>query len=213
MRPLAHFTRVPGYSDRINHALAFAAKHHDRQVRKGTALPYLTHPANVAIILTRYGQDDDTVVAGILHDVIEDCVREGMSAEMLEERIGAKFGATVLDTVLMVTHRKVDDDGVELSREDRRVDYLDRLATASDRARWVCAADKVHNGSAILADVRRTVDPDTVWGRFGGGKGVTIQWYARVHQRLQAVGFSAPIMDELGDVARALAHFADDESA
>ena len=34
-----------GYSDRINHALAFAAKHHDRQVRKGTRLPYLTHPA------------------------------------------------------------------------------------------------------------------------------------------------------------------------
>src|SRR3569833_1393465 len=66
-----------GYSDRINHAFAFAAKHHDRQVRKGTRLPYLTHPANVAVILTRYGQDEDTVVAGILHDVIEDCVRDG----------------------------------------------------------------------------------------------------------------------------------------
>ena len=46
---------MTGYSDRINHAFAFAAKHHDRQVRKGTALPYVTHPANVAIILTRYG--------------------------------------------------------------------------------------------------------------------------------------------------------------
>jgi len=42
-----------GYSDRINHALAFAAKHHDRQVRRGTRLPYLTHPANVAVSLTR----------------------------------------------------------------------------------------------------------------------------------------------------------------
>ena len=59
---------MTGYSDRINHALAFAAKHHDRQVRKGTRLPYITHPANVAIILARYGRDDDTVVAGILHD-------------------------------------------------------------------------------------------------------------------------------------------------
>jgi (p)ppGpp synthase/HD superfamily hydrolase len=204
---------VPGYSDRINHALAFAAKHHDRQVRKGTALPYLTHPANVAIILTRYGQDDDTVIAGILHDVIEDCVREGMSAELLEERIGSKFGSTVLETVLMVTHRKVDDDGVELSREERRVDYLDRLAQASDHARWVCAADKVHNGSAILADVRRTVDPDTVWSRFGGGKAVTIQWYTRVHDRLRDVGFSAPIMDELGGVARELAQYADADVA
>jgi (p)ppGpp synthase/HD superfamily hydrolase len=208
LRP-THLSPVLGYSDRINHALAFAAKHHDRQVRKGTALPYLTHPANVAIILSRYGLDDDTVIAGILHDVIEDCVREGMSAEVLQERIGSKFGATVLETVLMVTHRRVDDDGVELSREERRVDYLARLDRASDRARWVCAADKVHNGSAILADVRRTIDPDTVWSRFGGGKAVTIEWYGRVHERLRAVGFMAPIMDELGGVARELAQYAD----
>ena len=54
---------ITGYSDRINHALAFAAKHHDQQVRKGTRLPYLTHPANVAIILTRYNCDETTVVA------------------------------------------------------------------------------------------------------------------------------------------------------
>ena len=61
-----------GYSDRINHALAFAAKHHDQQVRKGTRHPYLTHPATVAIILTRYGQDEETIVAGILHSSIAD---------------------------------------------------------------------------------------------------------------------------------------------
>src|SRR5438067_12220007 len=84
--------QVTGYSDRINHAFAFAAKHHDRQVRKGTRLPYLTHPANVAIILTRYAQDESTVVAGILHDVIEDCVRDGYTRDMLEQRIGDKFG-------------------------------------------------------------------------------------------------------------------------
>src|SRR4051812_31306465 len=135
---------ITGYSDRINHALAFAAKHHDRQVRKGTRLPYLTHPANVAIILTRYGRDDDTVVAGILHDVIEDCVRENFTRAMLEQRIGDKFGVSVLDTVLAVTHRIVDDEGVELSSEERKDDYLERLAQASDSARWVCAADKLH---------------------------------------------------------------------
>src|SRR5437764_14339377 len=106
---------ITGYSDRINHALAFAAKHHDQQVRKGTRLPYVTHPANVAIILTRYGCDDQTVVAGILHDVVEDCVRDAYTVEMLEQRIGDKFGADVLETVLAVTHRRVDDDGIELS--------------------------------------------------------------------------------------------------
>jgi (p)ppGpp synthase/HD superfamily hydrolase len=192
---------VTGYSDVINHALAFAAKHHDRQVRKGTKLPYLTHPANVAIILTRYGRDNETVVAGILHDVIEDCVRDGFTRDMLEQRIGDKFGPTVLDTVLAVTYRRHDDEGVELSGEDRKEDYLRRLAVATEAARWVCAADKVHNASSIVADLRRTVDPETVWNRFGGGKAGTARWYRQVYERLREVGFAAPIMTELEQVS------------
>jgi (p)ppGpp synthase/HD superfamily hydrolase len=192
---------VTGYSDVINHALAFAAKHHDRQVRKGTKLPYLTHPANVAVILTRYGCDSDTVVAGILHDVIEDCVREGYSREMLEQRIGDKFGAKVLDTVLAVTYRRHDDDGVELSGDDRKTDYLERLSGASEEARWVCAADKIHNASSILSDLRRTVDAETIWSRFGGGRIGTGRWYRQVYDRLREVGFDAPIMAELDAVS------------
>jgi (p)ppGpp synthase/HD superfamily hydrolase len=190
-----------GYSDRINHAFAFAAKHHDRQVRKGTRLPYLTHPANVAVILTRYGQDETTIVSGILHDVIEDCVRDGYTRDMLEQRIGDKFGQEVLDTVLAVTHRQVDEEGIELSSEERRDDYLARLAAASDKARWVCAADKIHNGSSILADLNRTIDPDTVWSRFTAGRVGTVRWYRRVYDRLRELGFDAPIMDELREVA------------
>ena len=202
-----------GYSDRINHALAFAAKHHDQQVRKGTRLPYLTHPANVAIILTRYAQDDETVVAGILHDVIEDCVRDGFTREMLESRIADKFGVDVLDTVLAVTHRKLDDDGIELSSEERKDDYLARLANAGTRARWVCAADKVHNASSILADLKRTDYPETVWGRFNVGREGTIKWYRRVHDRLREIGFDAPIMRELDDVARALDAWLPDDAS
>jgi (p)ppGpp synthase/HD superfamily hydrolase len=193
-----------GYSDRINHAFAFAAKHHDRQVRKGTRLPYLTHPANVAVILTRYGQDEQTVVAGILHDVIEDCVRDGYTRDTLEQRIGDKFGQDVLETVLAVTERQLDEEGVELSSEERKDDYLARLAAAADRARWVCAADKVHNGSALLADLERTLDPDTVWSRFAAGRTGTVRWYRAVYERLHELGFDAPIMDELRDVAEAL---------
>lgn len=196
---------MTGYSDRINHAFAFAAKHHDRQVRKGTRLPYLTHPANVAIILTRYGRDDETVMAGILHDVIEDCVREGWTREMLEERIAGKFGAAVLDAVLAVTKRRLDDDGIEFSREDAQADYLARLADAGEAARWVCAADKVHNAGATLADVRRTIDPDTVWSRFTGGREATLQWYRDVSARLRTVGFEAPIMAELDALIAELA--------
>ena len=198
-----------GYSDRINHALAFAAKHHDRQVRKGTRLPYLTHPANVAIILTRYDQGVETVVAGILHDVIEDCVREAFSREMLEQRIGDKFGSGVLETVLAVTYRLVDDDGVELSHDDRREDYLERIAHASESARWVCAADKLHNASSIVADLRRTLDPDTIWTRFSGGKDGTIRFYRSVYDRLAEVGFAGEIMTELAAVVSSLEEWAD----
>jgi (p)ppGpp synthase/HD superfamily hydrolase len=200
---------MTGYSDRINHAFAFAAKHHDRQVRKGTRLPYVTHPANVALILTRYGRDDDTVIAGILHDVIEDCVRENWTREMLEERIGEKFGAHVLETVLMVTHRKVDDDGNELDKQEKKADYLLRLAGANESARWVCAADKIHNASSILADLRRTVDPESVWGRFSVGKEGTIRWYRAVYERLKELGFDAPILLELRAAAEALEAYSD----
>ena len=199
---------LKGYSDRVNHAFAFAAKHHDRQVRKGTALPYLTHPANVAVILTRYGQDEDTVIAGILHDVIEDCVRDGYTSESLQHRIADKFGRAVLDTVLAVTHRESDDEGEPLDGEQKKRDYLERLALAPEPALWVCAADKIHNGSSILADLRRTQDPDTIWGRFKAGKAATIWWYRAVHARLREVGFDAPIMHELDEVAAGLERYA-----
>jgi (p)ppGpp synthase/HD superfamily hydrolase len=202
--------KITGYSDRVNHALAFAAKHHDQQVRKGTRLPYVTHPASVAIILTRYGRDDETVVGGILHDVIEDCVREAYSREMLEQRIGDKFGLDVLETVLAVTHRRLDDDGVELSHDERRDDYLERLERASETARWVCAADKLHNGGTILADLRRTIDPNSVWSRFTGGKEATIRWYRRIYDRLNDIGFRGDIIDELWRVVVDLEAWSDD---
>ena len=202
---------ITGYSDRINHALAFAAKHHDQQVRKGTRLPYLTHPANVAIILTRYERDDQTVVAGILHDVIEDCVREAYTRQMLEQRIGDKFGGEVLETVLAVTQRRLDDDGVELSYDERRDDYLERLSLAGDAARWVCAADALHNAATLLADLRRTIDPDTVWRRFTANREDTARWYRRILDRLRSVGFQGDILRELDHVVVALEAWARDE--
>ena len=198
---------MTGYSDRINHAFAFAAKHHDQQVRKGTRLPYLTHPANVAVILTRYGCAEDIVVAGILHDVVEDCVRDGWTRAMLEERIGDKFGNGVLATVLAVTERRTDDDGVDLSWAERKDDYVTRLALATEDALWVCAADKVHNANSILSDLRRTSFPETVWGRFSAGREGTVRLYNSVSERLREIGFSAPIVDELAHAAAELGRF------
>jgi (p)ppGpp synthase/HD superfamily hydrolase len=200
---------ITGYSDRINHALAFAAKHHDQQVRKGTRLPYLTHPANVAIILTRYGCDETTIVAAILHDVVEDCVTKDYTRQMLEDRIASKFGGDVLETVLAVTHRNHDDDGNEFTSEEKKEDYLDRLSLASDRARWVCAADKLHNANSILTDLKRTNWPENVWARFKVGKEGTIRFYRAVFDRLKELGFDAPIMAELEATVHAMEQHSD----
>ena len=194
----------PGYSDRVNHALAFAAKHHDQQVRRGTRAPYATHPGNVGIILTRYQRDDTTVVAGILFQVVEDNALQGYSRETLEQRIAGKFGDAALEIVLAVVERRVDDDGVELSGDERRDDALARLAEASEAARWVCAAHVLHEAGTLLADLRRTIDPGTVWTRFSGGPAETVRGHRRAVDRLGEVGFRAEIMGELESIVSAL---------
>jgi hypothetical protein len=193
-----------GYSDRVNHALAFAAKHHDRQVRQGTAAPYATHPANVALILTRYDQPEDTVVAGILYDVVADSVRDGLTHEDLVDRIGRKWGGAVLEDVLAVTRRRLDDDGVELGKDEQHEDMLARLGRASDGARWVCAADAVHAAGSLLADVRRTIEPATVWSRVAGGRDAAIARHRATLDALTTVGFTAPIVAELAELVAAL---------
>ena len=194
-----------GYSDRLNHAFAYAAKHHDRQVRKGTRAPYLTQPANVAVILTRYGRDEATVVAGILHDVVEDCVQEGWTREMLDDRLGAKFGADALALALAVVRRRHDDDGVELSRDESRADQLARVAAAPEAARWVAAADALHAAGALLADLTRTIDRDAVWARVPGGRDGAVRQAQDLHDALGADTGIAPIRAELGAFVTQLA--------
>lgn len=196
---------ITGYSDRVNHALAFAAKHHDQQVRKGLRLPYHTRPANVAIILTRYGQEEETVVAAILHDVVEDGLRIGAAVgDPRIARVAEKFGDEVLDILLSVSERRADDDGVELSTDERRADLLTRLAQADDRGRWVCAADQLHNAANLIADVRRTEFPESVWERSSTGREGTVASYRAAYDRLREVGFDAPIMGEFGRIVEEL---------
>jgi len=185
-----------GYSDAVDHAFAFAAKHHDQEVRKGTRLPYLTGAPNVAVILARYGRDEETLVTGIVHDVVEDFVRDGYTAEMLRNRIGEKFGAGVLTSAMSIVERRVDDDGVELSPEERKEDVLARLGAASERARWVLAAESLHAASSLLANLKRTQFPESVWGRYASGREGTVRWFREACRRMRDAGFDAPIMVE-----------------
>lgn len=201
---------ITGYSDRVNHALAFAAKHHDREVRKGARTPYFTAPANVALILTRYGCDEDAVIAGVLQHAVEDMLRDGLSAEGVRDRLADKFGTGAVDTVLGAARRRYDDDGVELSHDEQKADVLARLGTASEASRWACAAHEVHDASTLLADLRRTRFPDAVWGRFAEGRAGKARWYADVAARLSAVGFARPIVEELRAAAAALGEHAAD---
>lgn len=202
-----------GYSDRINHALAFAAKHHDQEVRKGTRLPYFTAPANAAVILTRYGQDDETVVAAILHETVEDYLRDGYSEEAVRQRLEDKFGAATVDVALGATRRRLDDDGVELSHEEQKLDHLERLATTPGRSHWVLAAHEVHEASTLLADLQRTAFPESVWLRFAEGRESRLRWYRQVIDRLDAVRFDGAIMRELHEVAESLDAVAEQKGA
>lgn len=196
---------MKGYSDRINHALAFAAKHHDQQVRRGTRPPYSTQPANLAVILTRYGSDEDTVIAGILLDVVKDYAREASSREVLQHRIGEKFGERVLEIALMATERRVDDEGRELSPGARREDLLTRLRDAAPEGNLVAAADALHGAGSLLADLRRTAEAQSVWTRIPGGRERALESYLKLHARLAESGHRLAILDELRETVDELA--------
>ncbi|HXY29333.1 MAG TPA: HD domain-containing protein [Gemmatimonadaceae bacterium] len=200
---------MTGYSDNVDHALAFAAKHHDQQVRKGTRLPYLTAAPMVAVILARYGRDDDTLVAGILHDVVEDSLREGQPSETLQSRVGDKFGRDVLASLLGVVERRYDDEGVELSADERREDLLERLTTADPRGLWVVAAEQLHSVCELLSKLRRTQFPEAVWSRGQAARGEAVRWHERLAARLRTVGFTAPIMTELESAVSELSRMAE----
>jgi (p)ppGpp synthase/HD superfamily hydrolase len=195
---------ITGYSDRINHALSYAAKHHDRQVRIGTRLPYATQPGNVAIILTRYGRSDDAVVAGILHNVVADHLVSGLNREQLDDRLVHKFGVAAIEILLPILERRVNDNGVELSLEERREDLLQRLPGAQEDSLWVCAADRLHVCASLLADLRRSEFREAVWGRQKMGRDSFLSWHGTVFRAMGQRSPAEPILSELGAVLKEL---------
>ena len=56
----------------LNDAVAFAAHAHSGQLRKGTNLPYIVHPMEVAAICASYTDDVEVLAAAVLHDIVED---------------------------------------------------------------------------------------------------------------------------------------------
>src|SRR5688572_30173535 len=112
---------VPAFSSRLDTALAFSARAHRTQVRKGTDTPYIIHPVHVSMILVAHGFDEDLAIAGLLHDTVEDC---GVSLQ----EIAATFGEGVAALVDSVSEQKTDDGGERRPWRVRKQDQLDHLA-------------------------------------------------------------------------------------
>jgi (p)ppGpp synthase/HD superfamily hydrolase len=176
--PLMH-----GYSDRINHAFAFAAKYYGAVAPAGAGMDYLAHPANVAIILARYGCEQVTVVAGILHHVLEEAAPGGRP--VLERKIADKFGPVALAIAKDALEPKYDARGMERSWQARKQEYLAQLAAAEPRALDICVADELHAcGSTITALRRLGVEYLRTLSRAGSAQ--TIWWYRSMLEILDA---------------------------
>jgi len=148
----------------------FAARAHRAQTRKGTDVPYVTHPVHVSVLLIRHGFGEDLAVAALLHDVVEDC---GVPIQ----RIESEFGVEVARLVDAVSERK-GEDGASLRWEERKAANLARLRGAGPDVAALKAADALHNVRALAADVRN--DGPAVWDRFKRGAAPSIRYYREV---------------------------------
>lgn len=165
---------MQGYSDRINHAFAFAAKYYGAVAPAGAGMDYLAHPANVAIILARYDCDQITIVAGILHHVLEESPPNQRA--VLEHKIADKFGPVVLAVAKDALEPKYDRRGSERGWQACKQEYLAQLAIAEPRALDICVADEIHAcGSTMTALRRLGVEYLRTVSRAGSDQ--TIWWY------------------------------------
>jgi (p)ppGpp synthase/HD superfamily hydrolase len=172
-----------GYSDRINHALAFAAKHRGGAASGSSDMASIAQPANLAIILTRYGCDHVTVEAGILHHVLEECHPE--QRPTMEHKIGNKFGPVVLAVAREAAEPKYDRFGRERPWQVYKRDHLAQLAAAEPRAVDICVADEIHRCGSVLAALRRLgVEYLRTVSRAGSDQ--AIWWYCSLLEVLEA---------------------------
>ena len=152
----------PKPANKVFEAVVFAAKAHASQYRKSTKIPYLVHPLGVATLLIGYGCSDDLVVAGLLHDVIED-------TPVKASEIQKHFGKTVVDLV-----KAASEPDKSAPWEQRKTHTIEFLKTAPTEVLIISCADKLNNIQSILKDLEK--QGENAWSRFNRPKEKQ-KWY------------------------------------
>lgn len=150
----------------IQEAISKAMVIHEGQVRKGDGkTPYILHPLEVGIILSRYTSSPILIAAGILHDVLED------SNTKLEE-LRKEFGSEVADLVAVLTEDKTIGEWVE-----RKGEHLARL-TNNKTAYIIKAVDALVN----MRDLFNAIESlgEKVWENFNATKQLKMNYFERI---------------------------------
>jgi GTP pyrophosphokinase len=156
-------------TERIAQALSLAVEAHAGQMRKGTTIPYISHPLAVASIALEYGADEDQAIAALLHDAIED------GGEEFARLIEGQFGQRVLALVEGCTDGIPDATGQKADWHTRKRSYLNHLSTAHEDVLLISAADKLHNARSIVSDLKSV--GQIVFERFSTKKDGTLWYY------------------------------------
>lgn len=143
-------------------AIEFAVRAHSGQFRKGSRVPYIIHPLAVAKILIEYECPEEIVIAGILHDTVED-------TEVTLKQLQKEFGARIAKIVQGASEPRKSDPW-----EKRKQHTMEYLKTAPLEVLWVTCADKLDNLRSIHEDRQRI--GEAIWQIFNKPKEAQ-KWY------------------------------------
>jgi len=117
----------------IRKAHAFAAERHKGQKRKGTKLPYISHPEIVVYILSLYEDDTELLTAAMLHDVVEDTYT---TIEEVYQVFGSRIGDLVSELTVDIAKKKL---------LGKKIYMADHINSMSSDAFTIKLADRLHN--------------------------------------------------------------------